>query len=773
MRIAHRFYFYIPNLNKPNMKYVFLCLIFGLPGALQAQEIIPYGDGGKIEYNLQTGTYTVSQHDKAYITDARAVVQNGTTEVSSTAYTSRTIERSDINDAFGAGQKIVINLSGAGLPDLQQVFYTYGGKPYFLTEVYLRGTAVSSNYMAPLVSAHASSGVTGDNRVLLVPFDNDTFIRYRSRSMSSTLTNVSSEVTACYDNVSRTGLVIGSVEHQDWKTGVRTTGAGSQLTELTAWGGYTDKDITRDGIAHGTLSGTAVKSPRIFVGLFADWRAGLDEYGKANALAEPRYIFNWDKPTPFGWNSWGAIQDKLTLDNAKAVASFFATSVPAYRNGGTAYIDLDSYWDKLSSDGIIGDFSKLKAFADHCKERGLQPGIYWAPFVDWGKSDRKVEGSNYSYPETWTKAKGAYHDLDGARAMDPTHPATQKRIDLLINKFKDCGFTMIKVDFIGHAAIEADSYFDPTVKTGMQAFRKGMEYLVDRLDSKMLVYVAISPNLATGRYAHMRRIACDAYSNIGATEYTLNSTTYGWWQTYVYNYIDADHIVFKSETAGENRARFASGLITGTLITGDDFSTSGPWTATARQLLQNEDLLAIARNGVAFTPVEGNAAESASEVFVRTIGASQYVAVVNYGDKKTFDLSLSRLGIASGEYAVKELFTGQVTGLQGSTLSRALPARDAAIFRLTPGTVTGTLTENANDTATLSPNPATDMVKIQSAKTIRTLKVLSAEGKVMNEVKNVKSNEYSFSVASFRKGIYIVTLAHTDGTTKVFKVVRD
>ncbi|MBT1711508.1 T9SS type A sorting domain-containing protein [Fulvivirgaceae bacterium PWU5] len=755
------------------MKYVFLCLIFYVPGALLAQETILFGDGGKIVYNLQAGTYTVSQQDKAYITDARAVVHNSTTEVASTAYTTRTIERSDINDAFGAGQKIIINLSGAGLPELQQVFYTYAGKPYFLTEVYLRGTAVSSNYMAPLVSAQASIGVAGDNRVLLVPFDNDTFIRYRSRAMSNTLTNVSSEVTAYYDNISRTGLVIGSVEHEDWKTGVRTIGAGGELTELTAWGGYTDKDITRDGITHGTLSGTTVKSPKILVGLFTDWRNGLDEYGKANALAEPRYIFSWDKPTPFGWNSWGAIQDKLNLDNAKAVANFFASSVPAYRSGGTAYVDLDSYWDNMVSGGITGDFSKLKAFADHCKERGLQPGIYWAPFVDWGKSDRTVEGSSYKYSETWTKANGAYHELDGARAMDPTHPATQKRIELLINKFKDCGFTMIKVDFIGHAAIEADSYFDPTVKTGMQAFRKGMEYLVDQLNSKMLIYVAISPNLATGRYAHMRRIACDAYSDIGATEYTLNSTTYGWWQTYVYNYVDADHLVFKSETAGENRARFASGLITGTLITGDDYSTTGPWTSTARQLLQNEELLAIARNGIAFTPVEGNAEQGASETFVRTIGSSQYVAVINYGEKKTYDLSLSRLGIAPGEYVVKELFTGQVTGLQGSNLSREVPRRDAAIFRLTPGTVTGTLTENANDTATLSPNPATDIVKIQSAKTIRTLKVLSAEGKVINEVKNVKSKEYSFSVASFRKGIYIVTLAHTDGTTKVFKVMRD
>jgi alpha-galactosidase len=760
------------------MKYIFFLFALALPGLLAAQETLPFGADGRIVYNLQTGKVTVFAGDRAFITDAQAVVHNGAAEISSADYTTRNAAQSNISDAFGSGRKLVVTLSGNGLPDLQQIFYAYAGKDYFLTEVYLRGASVSSNYMAPLVSANVALGVSGDNRVLKVPFDNDTFIRYQSLSMAQQVENTSSEVTAYYDNTGRTGLVTGSVEHMAWKTGVKTKGTGGQLTEFAVWGGYTAVAVTRDVRAHGTLSGTEVKSPKIFVGLFADWRNGLDEYGKANALAEPRYIFNWDKPTPFGWNSWGAIQSNINLDKGKAVANFFATSVPAYRSGGTAYIDLDSYWDMLASGGLAGDFSQLKTFANYCKDRGLQPGVYWAPFVDWGKNGGAgVEGTQgqYTYSQVWTKANGAYHELDGTRAMDPTHPATQQRIKLVIDKFKECGFTMIKIDFIGHAAIEADSYYDPSVKTGMQAFRKGMEYLIDQLDSKMLVYVAISPSLATGRYGHMRRIACDAYSDINATEYTLNSTTYGWWQTYVYNYIDADHLVFKSEAIGVNRARFTSGLITGTLITGDDYSTSGPWSTTARQFLQNEDLLAIARNGRAFTPVDGNSEQSASEVFVQTIGSSQYVAIINYSkDKKTtYNLSLDRLGIASGDYVVKDLFTGRVASQQGATLSREIPASDAVILRLTPGTVTGTLTENANDTATLSPNPATDIVKIQSAKTIRTVKILSAEGKAINEVKNVKSKDYSFSVAGFRQGIYIVTLTHTDGTTKVFKVVRD
>ncbi len=108
---------------------------------------------------------------------------------------------------------------------------------------------------------------------------------------------------------------------------------------------------------------------------------------------------------------------------------------------------------------------------------------------------------------------------------------------------------------------------------------------------KMLVYAAISSNLATARYVHMRRIACDAWSSLDHTEYTMNSSGYGWWQSYLYDFVDADHVVFAEEQDGVNRARLASALVTGSVITGDDYSGNGKWTTTAKKLLQNKTLL--------------------------------------------------------------------------------------------------------------------------------------------------------------------------------------
>lgn len=648
-------------------------------------EKITFSNNGEIYYNLDTGTTTIIVNGLQIVGEAYANLTDGSKTFTSKEYTTRAATKTSISDGFGLGEKTTINLSGNNLPNIQQVFYTYPDKRYFFTEVILQGANVQSNYIAPLISNNVNIYSTGDNRTLTVPFDNDTFIRYNSNIAVNNANSTSSEVTAFYDNTSRNGIVVGSVDQSVWKTGVRTIASGSSLSELNVWAGYTSSNLTRDGINHGTVIGDNIKSPKIFVGFFDDWRIGMEEFGKANAISQPSYIFDWTEPTPFGWNSWGVIQDNINLQNAKAVANFMATELPEFRSGDTAFIDLDSFWDNLVEGGLEGDFSKLTEFVNYCKERGLTPGIYWAPFIDFGKFDRKVEGSSFNYINAWTKVNGGYHDFDDGRAMDPTHPATKDRINLVIDKFKKSGFEMIKIDFIGHAAVESDGFFDSTVKTGMQAFHHGMKYLIDRLDGQMLVYTAISPSLATAPYSHMRRIATDAFTDINETQYTLNSTTYGWWQTYMYDFIDADHIVFRDASIGENRARLISGVVTGTLTIGDDYSTQGPWVENSKLLLQNKEILTLAADGKAFRPVEGNSREGASETFIKQDGDVYYLAIINYGDEKTYNLNLNRLGIANGTHCVKEYFSGKQFSTGTEALQFTIAGKNAQIFEITTG----------------------------------------------------------------------------------------
>ncbi|SEI54090.1 Por secretion system C-terminal sorting domain-containing protein [Dyadobacter sp. SG02] len=664
---------------------------------------IAFGNNSRVDYDLANGVYDIYFNNQKIIGGAFATASSDQVYRSTDGYTSRSYSSEPVNDAFGSGTRHIITMSGGGPSnggpsnggqlEMQQVFYTYPARNYLFTQVVLNGAGSNCYGMSPLTSNFIDIQSNTDKRQLLVPFDNDAWVRYEAReSRYSTFTG--SEVGAVYDNTSRKGLTVGSVEHSVWKTGVNQVGEGrSGSTFMSVIAGWTQENLTRDKRGHGwvNVGGTSCPSPRVMISYDADWREGLDEYGKVNSLAEPRYIEPWAGGTPFGWNSWGAIQTGINLQNSKAVVDYFSTGLPAFRNAdNTLYIDLDSYWDNMTPGSWTGDFSQLTEFANYCKSKGFKAGIYWAPFVDWGKWSRTMEGTTYNYADAWTKVNGGPIELDGAYALDPTHPGTKERIAYLIGRFKECGFEMIKLDFLAHASLEADSFYQSGVYTGMQAYKSGMEYLIDQIDGSMLVYAAISPNLATGRYAHMRRIACDAYSDTWESAYTLNSTNYGWWQGHIYQYIDGDNVVFGTQPENKNKLRLASSIITGTLMVGDDYSSDGAWKARAQALLQNTALMNLAKDGKAFHPVEGNTGWDPNNLFVKTVGSHTYLAVCNFGDSpRAFNIDLERAGLSSTAiYQVKELFSGatiartQATTAQG-TLATTIPGADVAIYELT------------------------------------------------------------------------------------------
>jgi alpha-galactosidase len=672
------------------LKNLFLSVLlvaFCTPAFAQKSIKMTFGKSGVINYDAKQKTIAVSQSGKIIFSGAKAsVIVNGKT-IAVNDYPEAVFAKEAISDDLGKGLKYTLTYKDKSKATLIQSFYIYNNQDYFITQLEILGNGqqIASNYIAPLDLGKIAFDKIENLHTVFVPYDNDAFISYNSKKLDTISHNNSAEVGIIFNNTSRNGFIVGSLEHTIWKSAVKTINQ-NKAASFSAWAGYSEKENTRDSISHGIVKGDKVASPKFFVGYYSDWRNGMEQYAKTNRIVEKPYVFAWDKPTPVGWNSWGVLMEKINFENTTKVADFFADSVPEFRVGNTAYIDLDSFWDNMVKGGFTGDFSKLKEFADYCKKKGLEPGAYWAPFTDWGWKDgpnRKAEGSDYTFGEMWTKTGNTYFDFDGARAIDPTHPGTLKRVDYVINKLKECGFKMIKIDFLGHAAAESTSFYDQNVTTGMQAYKVGMEHLVNALDGKMLIYAAISPNMATSRYAHIRRIACDAWKTIEQTEYTLNSVNYGWWQTYSYDYIDADHVVFADVTEGENRARLISSVITGTLITGDDYSKDGIWSKRAKEWLQNKELLKIVENGVAFRPVEGNTGKLTTEVFEQKIGNNWYIAVLNYSNMpKNYALPLQRLGVKNGNYKLQDVFTGQNSEVKNNSIILSLGAKDARLFKI-------------------------------------------------------------------------------------------
>jgi len=676
-------YFLVKKLFLP----VIMILFFSHSTQGQKTIKMTFGKNGIITYDAKQKTIEVNQFGKKIFSGAKAsIVVNGKT-ISLNDYAEAVLSKETFTDNLGKGTKYLFTYTDKNKPTLVQNFFTYSNQSYFITQIEILANKqeIETNYIAPLDLGKITFDKIENLHTVFVPYDNDAWISYSSKKLDTISNNTSSEVGIVFNNASRNGFIVGSLEHTVWKSAVKSIDRDKEPL-FSAWSGFSEKEITRDSIAHGLVKGNKVLSPKFFVGYYSDWRNGMEDYAKTNRIVEKPYVFEWDKPTPVGWNSWGVLMEKINYENTTKVVDFFSNEVPQFRVGNTAYIDLDSFWDNMVKGGFTGDFSKVKEFADYCKNKGLEPGVYWAPFTDWGWKDgpnRKAEGSDYTFGEMWTKTGNTYFDFDGARAIDPTHPGTLKRVDYVINKLKACGFKMIKIDFLGHAAAESSSFYDKNITTGMQAYKVGMEHLVNALDGQMLIYAAISPSMATSRYVHIRRIACDAWKTIEQTQYTLNSVNYGWWQTYSYDYIDADHVVFADVTEGENRARLISSVITGTLIMGDDYSKEGIWSKRAKEWLQNKELLKIVSNGVAFRPVEGNTGKQTTEVFEQKIGNDWYVAVLNYGNEaKSYALPFERLDIQKGKYEMEDILTSQKSEIIDNSLNVKLGAKDAHLCKI-------------------------------------------------------------------------------------------
>ncbi|MDR2037170.1 MAG: alpha-galactosidase [Bacteroidales bacterium] len=654
--------------------FLFFCL------KIQAETI--EAGNYRLEIDAVTGKYNI-YHKTAYIVkNAQLLFKVGNTGYS---LTNGTVSSSPFQDATGRGTRV--RFSGkVNNWEVIQNFYLYGSQNYILTDFSVETTsgAIASNYMAPLKSMDPYTFLPDNgNRVLMVPFDNDDFIRYESNDINRE--NTSYEVTALYNEDSRNGLIIGSVEHDTWKTGIVSKCSDNRIRSLEIYGGIAT-GLTRDHIEHGKVNLKKIKSPKIFIGYYADWRDGLEDFGKTNRLLAPKYYAwegAWKGKKPFGWNSWAALESKVNYSNSDQTGTWIAGNI---QNRGfvsedqTLYIGLDSYWNESGFND-----QTLKAFVDRCHARGQKAGVYLVPFSHWGGNA----------PPYALKAGGQPRKLDGGWCIDPTHPDTKSRTEKeFLRRIKQAGFDYIKIDFLGHGAMEADSWFDPTVQTGIQAYNHGMRWLADWFREHMpgmYVNLSIAP-VFPGQYAHSRRISCDAWNKMysdnlreGTTEYVLNSLNYGWWLDHVYDYNDADHILLNGVSEGENRARITSSIITGIVILGDDYSDSGNSEIKERseKLLTRKELNRVARQCKSFRPVNSGNGKRAANQFVSTIADTTYLAVFNFGDGQNTAIDFERIGLIPGQnYNVRDLWRDYPSEQKKQSWTEEVPQKDVKLLKI-------------------------------------------------------------------------------------------
>lgn len=723
-----------------------------------------------------------------------------------------TITSFEVNNTLGTGHcyQFAYNKNGV---TLKQLFTFYSDKPYMIVSATLEGneeTEIESRQMIAFATANESTPFNGqNNRVLWVPFDNDGHVKYKNRTLTDNSENISHEVTAIFDGDSRYGLVVGSIDHDTWKSGIKTKGTdGNKLTVLQCISGHTSSD-TRDSRNHGKISGKEISSARYFVGIFDDWREGLDTYAATNALIAPPA--EWTKGNPIGWNSWGVMQTKVNYEGVESTARFLKDSLYKYgfhdREGKTV-ISLDSYAeDNISTDNFKKLGTKILSKGTYIENGNKLAGTnqtlghYYGPFIIWEWTlDDKVEGTGtdeipeYLWSDAALKVNGKIYKVtsNGGYATDPTHPAVKANIEYTLKLWNSWGVKYVKADFLNNGIIEGDSWYNPEITTGVQAYNYGMKILSETAKLyDMYIVESISP-IFPYQYAHGRRISCDRFSEITESEYVMNALSYGWWTDKLYAVNDPDHLVMckqnnnAKETLGENRARATTGMITGAYIFGDNFSLTGlkggakpgyPEESRKRaiKIMGNKDINEYVRtNTGSFKPLEGDnpsSSQQAESFFVRDTEKYFYLAIFNYSgsSEKRGEVSFERMGIdAANIESIKELWLNETVTYDNQKLSYNIPTKDARVYRITKNTNTGIADIKKEETNININIESNNSICIKADKEIDSVAIYNTSGTLLSKNSCNSDKEITLPFPA-SNNIYIIKTEFIDGSSNITK----
>jgi alpha-galactosidase len=701
----------------------------------QQVKIIAYNGTGRVSYRFLNGVF--AKNTVAYINDIHFGY------MSSADFSEHYFAVDHINDSVGIGIRFNIKHSDDRHKlILIQHITLYKDHFYLLVSVEAKGKTgetvlPETRDISPIAILPDQNGgffIPGNEpRILDAPFDNDNWVNVLERKwpagQAPKISGISYEFSAVYDNANFLGLVIGSVTHDFWKTGiVYRTGSGTgNIDSLKVFGGaateddrskkpaYGGLDGTHDHAPHGTMIGLSVSSPLIYICGTMDIRKAFVEYGKVNAMLNGR--LEWKGYAPVYWNSFGVENvlgnSGIMMPSGIAKISDFIQSLDNFNKYAKPVLSIDSYSQSIYTTEL------LTSLSHYAKQKNQQMGFYFIPFALWtwknSIDNKELPGTHFLISDVVLRDKYKMPILykDGkfcAYAIDPTHPGVRSYIINQLQKAKAIHATYIKIDFLTAGSLETSTRYDTAIRSGMQAYNMGMKMLKSLVDSIMgpdiFITMAISP-MFPHQYAHTRFVSTDVYSHLrddqkgfphyGSTEASLATGSHMWWvQGTLWPYTNMDVSIMKSFqnnpdlTEQEIKVRLYAMMAMGSILgDGSDFRKN--ITADrARRYLNNKELCAFFSNPKVFTPLKFSDGESLDQQLSFYLPAdTTMLAMFNFDTLKSFKETFSGkvLGLGNKKYFIHDFLTDAVVGeIEKGQLQFELTVanKDALMVKLIP-----------------------------------------------------------------------------------------
>jgi len=686
-----------------------------------------------VSVNSKDGTYQVGTRGGQPIFASRTGVQLDHQWTRSTDYPRHEVTEAKFSDELGPGRSITLQNSGLpDKPDLIETIQVYDGAPYATLQLQIVNNTGKSFSLesARVIDATGGSplnlgGSASADRIISDSFSEDRpamKIYDLGKAPNGMHRAVGSQMI--YNRESKQSLFIAALTADKLLTYLHiqasADGPQTKIDSFNAdFAGTTEiqkdfdlKDASPENQLEVSLPiepGVKFVSEKIMFEAGGDYQKQLVTYGDViRKLHHPRI----PDETPMGWWSWtayyGNINEGETLVNADWQAAHL-------RSFGYNFFQVDEGYQYARGEYITPNAAQypsgMRALGHHVVGDGLVFGVWTAPFEvttrawvyehhkDWLVHNAKGE----PIPTTWLWRQ----KTDRIYALDPTNPGAQEYLRQTYRTLvREWGVRFIKLDFMDSSAIEGLMYRPHT--TALEALRIGLQVIRDAVGEDVILDKDGSPMLTPVGLVDTGRISADTAHSFEGTRTAAPGIAARFYMHRNYFIDDPDAFNTVAETfADHTRASTSyplnlaqssvalSAVSGGMYEIGDDMVVMGA-QKDRLALIENEDLLNIAKVGRASTPVDLLTYEPEDELpsifFLRESARQSILTIFNWTKSpRSHRMKLADLGLsAEHSFTATDVFDARATvSLPGNTLQiDNQPAESVRVIKIVDGQVT-------------------------------------------------------------------------------------
>jgi alpha-galactosidase len=642
-----------------------------------------------VSVNAKEGTYQLAVRGGQPIFTSHAAAQVNREWLHSSDYPRHVASETGFADDLGSGRAITVTNSGLpGKADLIFVIQLYDHTSYATLEVTVRNTTGKTLTLQafrglelvgdPLLNlgGHASA-----DRVLSDSYSEDRpdlQLYDLGKAPGGMHRGVGSQLI--YNRESKQSLFLGALtaDHlltylhlQAAREGAETKIA-SYSVDLTGTTEIQKDYDLRDDPAEDQLElnlpiepGREFVSERLMLEAGSDYHKQLLAYGDAIRKLHHARV---PAQTPIGWWSWtayyGAINQGETLTNADWQAAHLKAL-------GYTFLQVDEGYQYARGEYVTANATQfpngMRTVGHHVTGDGLIFGVWTAPFQVTSRA------WVYEHHKDWLvhNAKGEpihteqlwHQKSDLIYVLDTTNPGAQEYLrETYRTLVREWGVRFIKLDFMDSSAIEGFMYRPNT--TALEALRIGLQVIRDAVGEDVILDKDGSPMLTPVGLVDTGRISADTAHSFEGTRSAASGIAARFYMHRNFFLDDPDAFNTVEESFSERTRASASYPLSvaqtsialsavsgGMYEIGDDMLVMGS-QKDRLALVENEDLLNMAKMGRASTPVDLMTYEPEDErpsiFFLRESPHQAVLTVFNWTKSpRSHTLKLADLGLPS------------------------------------------------------------------------------------------------------------------------------